>query len=213
MKFMRTFFLSIAAIALATALVVTGTYALFTDSVTISNHLEAGTLEVSLTRKTLTGNMIDETGYLKRYEGETNVDFSEAREENIFDLKDTLIVPQMYREATMELKNDSDVAFAYWIEIVLTAPKASQDIALSKQLAVSVATENEGAGMRLTDQPIENDGEKIAIGNAENPVGVVELGQSKTFSVKVAFPDLGDENNQAKLGKLHFDMVVYAVQV
>ena len=117
----------------------------------------------------------------------------------------------------MEISNGGNVAFAYWVEIVLTAPTAAKDVALSEQLLVSVKTENAGAGMSLTDRPIKNDGKKITIGSQSNPVGVVELSKAQTFSVKVAFKDYGDNidnaNNNAKNGELAFDMIVYAVQV
>ena len=209
--------LAIVAIALEVALLIAGSYALFTDTITVSHHLQAGKLEAMLTRKTLMGNQIDVNGYLADYEGEKNVDFSAATSKNVFDLEDVLIVPGMYREATMELSNGGDVAFSYWVEIVLQNPEAAKDVAFSDQLLVSVTTQNTGAGMSLTEQPIENDGKKITIGSKENPVGVVELSTSQTFSVKIEFKDYGDAmdnvNNNAKDGQLQFDMIVHAVQV
>ncbi len=216
-KVFRTVALAVAAIALAAAVAVVGSYALFTDTVTVSHHLQAGKLEATLTRKTLVGNQIDASGYLSDYQGEKDVDFSSETKKNVFDLEDALIVPCMYREATMELSNGGNVAFSYWIEIILTAPTKPQDVALAEQLEVSVKTQNTGAGMSLTEQPIKNDGKKITIGSQENPVGVVELSKAQTFSVKVAFKDYGDKidnaNNTAKGGELSFDMIVYAVQV
>lgn len=216
-KVVRRVALAIVALALAVALAIAGSYALFTDTITVSHHLQAGTLKATLTRKTLVGNQIGTSGYLADYEGEKDVDFSGETNKNMFDLETELIVPGMYREAAMELSNGGNVAFAYWIEIVLTTPTNAQDVALSEQLQITVKTENEGAGMSLTDQPIQNNGEKITIGSQENPVGTVELSTSQTFSVKVAFKDYGAEldnaNNDAKNGELQFDMIVYAVQV
>ena len=216
-KVVRRVALALAAIVLAVLVAIVGSYALFTDTITVSNHLQAGKLEATLTRKTLVGNQIDQNGYLSDYEGDKNVDFSGRTEKNVFDLEETLIVPCMYREATMELSNGGDVAFSYWVEIVLTSPTSAKDVALSEQLLVSVATENAGAGMSLTDKPIQNDGKKITIGSQENPVGVVELSTTQTFSVKVEFKDYGNAmdnvNNNAKNGELQFDMIVYAVQV
>lgn len=216
-KIVRRVALATAAIVLAALVLIVGSYALFTDTITVSHHLQAGKLEATLTRKTLVGNTIDKSGYLSDYEGEKDVDFSGETNKNVFDLEDTLIVPCMYREATMELSNGGNVAFAYWVEIVLTAPTSAKDVALSEQLLVSVSTENKGAGMSLTDQPIKNDGKKITVGSQENPVGVVELSKAQTFTVKVEFKDYGDQignaNNDAKDGELAFDMIVYAVQV
>lgn len=217
LKAVRKVALAIAAIALEVAVLAAGTYALFTDTVTVSHHLQAGRLEATLTRKTLVGNTIDSKGYLSTYEGEKDVDFSAANSKNAFDLEDVLIVPGMYREATMELSNGGDVAFSYWIEIVLITPTDAKDVAFSDQLLVSVTTQNTGAGMSLTEQSIKNDGKKITIGSQASPVGVVELTTSQTFSVKVEFKDYGGEidnaNNSAKNGELQFDMIVYAVQV
>ena len=51
--------LAIVAIALEVALLIAGSYALFTDTITVSHHLQAGKLEATLTRKTLMGNQID----------------------------------------------------------------------------------------------------------------------------------------------------------
>ncbi len=216
-KIVRRVALATAAIVLAALVLIVGSYALFTDTVTVSHHLQAGKLEATLTRKTLIGNAIDEKGYFTHYQGAKDVDFSGETNKNVFDLEETLIVPCMYREATMELKNDGNVAFSYWIEIVLTTPTSEKDVAFSEQLLVSVKTQSTGAGMRLTDQPIKNNGEKITIGSQENPVGVVELSAVQTFSVKVEFKDYGDKtdnaNNNAKNGELAFDMIVYAVQV
>lgn len=214
-KRIRAVFLALAAIVLALLLIITGSYALFTDQATIKNHLQAGTLEVTLTRLTLTGNKIDEKGYIGDYVNETDVDFSDETTENVFDFgENERIAPTSYRVAEMELKNGSDVAFAYWIEIVLTSELTdAEDIALAEQLEVSVTTENTEA--KAEDQAISN--QTIAVGSAESPVGVVELGQSKTFTVKVSFKDYGAEhgnaNDNAKNGDLSFDMIVHAVQV
>lgn len=216
-KILRRAALAFATIVLAALVAVAGSYALFTDTITVSHHLQAGKLEATLTRKTLVGNQIDGNGYLSGYEGEKDVDFSGETKKNVFDLEETLIVPCMYREATMELSNGGSVAFYYWIEIVLTTPKKANDVALSEQLLISVYTENTGTGMRLTDAPIENNGNKIVIGSTENPVGEVGLLDKKTFTVKVEFKDYGDNidnaNNNAKNGEIAFDMIVYAVQV
>ncbi len=215
-KLFRRLALAIATIALAACAAVAGSYALFTDTVTVSHHLQAGTLQAVLTRKTLVGNTLTTNGYFDDYEGEPNVDFTDETQKNVFDLENEMIVPQSYREATMELTNDGSVAFSYWIEIVLTSPTQAKDVALSEQLLVSVQTENAGAGMSLSDAPIQNNGNKITIGSAQTPVGEVGLLEAKTFSVKVVFKDYGgninNENDKAQGGQLAFDMVVYAVQ-
>ena len=216
-KLVKTLFTSIAAIALAAMLFVAGTYALFTDTITVTNHLQAGTLEATLTRVTLTGNVIDGNGFLVDYEGDENVDFSDPSEENMFDLDNTnYIVPGMYRTAEMKLSNQSTVAFAYWIEIVLTDPTLAEDIALSEQLEVTVTTANDEVG--VDKKPIENAGtNKIELGTQAAPIGIVTTGGSQNFTVTVTFKDYGtaedNVNNNAKEANISFDMIVHAVQV
>ena len=216
-KLVKTLFTSIAAIALSAMLFVAGTYALFTDTITVTNHLQAGTLEATLTRVTLTGNVIDSDGFLTDYAGDTDVDFSDPSEENMFDLDNTnYIVPGMYRTAEMKISNNSTVAFAYWIEIVLTDPNEAADVALSEQLEVTVTTEN--ADVSADNQPIENAGtNKIELGTQGSPIGIVTTGTAQTFTVTVTFKDYGtaedNVNNNAKNGNVSFDMIVHAVQV
>ena len=48
----RTLIVSAAIILLAMTIIVGTTFALFTDTQTVSNHLQAGTLEVTLKRRT-----------------------------------------------------------------------------------------------------------------------------------------------------------------
>lgn len=216
-KVVKTMFVAIAAIALSAMLFVAGSFALFTDTVTVKNHLQAGTLQATLTRTSLTGNTIDVNGYLVDYKGKENVDFSKETNENIFDLDNTnYIVPGMYRTANMTLSNESTVAFAYWIEIVLVDPTQAQDIALSEQLEVTVTTAN--TNVEVNNRPIENAGtNKIALGSQSAPIGIVTTGANQAFTVTITFKDYGTEenniNNNAKDGSISFDMIVHAVQV
>lgn len=216
-KVVKTMFVAIAAIALAAMLFVAGSFALFTDTVTVKNHLQAGTLQATLTRTSLTGNTIDVNGYLTDYQGKANVDFSKETNENIFDLDNTnYIVPGMYRTANMTLSNESTVAFAYWIEIVLVDPTEAQDIALSEQLEVTVTTAN--TNVEVNNRPIENAGtNKIALGSEKAPIGIVATGANQAFTVTITFKDYGtaedNANNNAKDGSISFDMIVHAVQV
>ena len=216
-KAVKTIFVAMAAIALAVMLFTAGTFALFTDTVTVKNHLQAGTLQATLTRTSITGNTIDTDGYLVDYQGAANVDFSKETNENVFDLNATnYIVPGMYRTANMTLSNQSTVAFAYWIEIVLVDPTEAQDIALSEQLEVTVTTANAEVG--VNERPIENAGtNKIELGNEKSPIGIVTTGSSQAFTVTITFKDYGtaedNANNNAKAANISFDMIVHAVQV
>ena len=64
-KKLRTLLMCTLSIMLCMATVVVGTYALFTDKVTLNNHLQAGTLEISLVRTKLTKTELTADGYLE----------------------------------------------------------------------------------------------------------------------------------------------------
>ena len=67
----RTILLSVMTAVLCLALVAGGTYALFSDQVTLTNHLEAGKLDITLTRTYLkTKSLNSQTGYLDEIEKE-----------------------------------------------------------------------------------------------------------------------------------------------
>ena len=69
-------------------------------------------------------------------ENPEDVDFSGPTNRNVFDLSDgDKIVPGCKYIATLEVVNNTDVAFAYWIEIV---PTGDVDIALANQLEITV---------------------------------------------------------------------------
>ena len=86
----KILFISYAVILLCTCFIVTGTYALFTDSAKVTNHLKAGNLDIKLERVNL-----------------------EYHSKNI------LVVPGSYFEAKLEIKNNGNVAFEYRCEIIL----------------------------------------------------------------------------------------------
>jgi len=65
----RSVLLSVMTLVLCLALVAGGTYALFSDQVTLTNHLEAGTLDITLTRtKLVTKSLDNETSHEARNE-------------------------------------------------------------------------------------------------------------------------------------------------
>lgn len=199
----RSILLSILTLMLCLALVAVGTYALFTDSVTLDNHLKAGNLNVTLTRTSLTTKTLDKTtGFL--VDNPVNnevVDFSDATERNVFDIdeKKDLIVPQCSYAATMKIENKSDVAFKYWIEVVLKS--ATNELA--EQLDVTVTT-TKGTSARLD--------KGVYVGSKDAPIGVVAVNESQTFIISVTFVDNDKVNNDAMGDKVDFDIVVHAVQ-
>ncbi len=198
--------MSVMTLALCLALVAGGTYALFSDQVTLKNHLEAGTLDITLTRTNLvTTSLNTQTGFLVKTESPDNVDFSGPTNKNVFDITDgMLIVPGCAYTAEMQIANNSDVAFGYWMEIVFDN---TLDLTLAEQLKITVTTvKGTTTGMLNTSTGL--------IGNEDQPVGVLAKGGNALFTITVEFCDLDDSVNESAKGKsFNFDVMVHAVQV
>lgn len=189
------------AIVGAAALVVAGTYALFSDSISIDNHLQAGTLKAKLERTSLNMVTLDpETGYLVEHSDDEIKDFTESSmlSENIFGLEeDSLIVPAAFYEVTMKLSNDGSVAFDYTVNIVLT----SESNALAEQLKVTVDGDAENAKYL-------SDGETIL---ASGTLDKTEGSSFITFTIRIEFMNQNN-NNDAQDLKVDFDLMVKAIQ-
>ena len=230
-KSKRSVLLAVMVIVLCLSLIAGGTYALFSDSVKFSNHLEAGKMDLTLTRTTLTRTELGANGMLVVNEVQKNtddpVDFSDTNTNsaNIFGIADgVIVVPCSKYEATMKITNDSaksSTAFGYYLEIVFD--KATND-AFASQLRVTVTPDGMAPIVRYV-----NATDNIINGNTttdtDGYIKVLELGQknSHTFNVAVEFVD--DEtvkdangnktfiNNDVKGETVKFDIVVHAVQV
>ena len=202
----KSVLLSVLMLVLCLALVAGGTYALFSDDVTLTNHLEAGTLDITLKRTKLeTLSLDNNTGYLAENVNTDVVDFSTPNDRNVFDIEDgVLIVPCSSYTATMEITNDvatSDVAFSYWLEIRFGS---ESDLELANQLRVVLTTED-----GVEHEVILSNG--AMIGSEGAPIGTLAKTASETFKISVEFLDL-DNNNDAKSKKVSFDLIVHAVQ-
>lgn len=196
----RTLLVACVMIMLCSAMIVGGTYALWTDTVTVSNHLVAGSLDVKLARTSLSKTYLDaETGYLTTDQDTTELDLSEATTANVFGIADDeLIVPCSSYEATLKLSNVGSVAFNYDVVIQCT----SFSNALAEQLAVYVDGVQVGY---LSDFYAE--GEEAIISQQT----MSKTDADKLFTVKIVFEDL-DTNNNAKGQSANFDLVVKATQ-
>lgn len=204
----RSLIMSVLTLLLCVALFAAGTYALFSDEVVLENHLQAGTLDITLTRTHLLSNSLNEnTGLLDLKENPDDVDFSGENKRNVFDIikGKTLIVPGCWYSAEMQISNNSDVAFGYWLEIVFDD---KDNLALADQLEVTVVTKNGETQGFLSKLSTEIG----LIGSETKPISVLEKTKSEFFTLKVEFKDLKD-NNLAKSQSLSFDVVVHAVQI
>ncbi|MBQ1231895.1 MAG: hypothetical protein IIW17_04460 [Clostridia bacterium] len=180
--------------------VITGmTLALFSDDEVVTNHLKAGDLDVTLVRTKLTSTYLTERGFLDTVTDDRDKDFTNGTDENVFALDGAVIVPQSKYIAEMQVSNQSDVAFGYWVEIVYTG---SADVELADQIEITV---NTAQSKRLS--------QGLVVGSEKEPIGVIAVGEAGEFTVTVEFLDLANSiNNQAQGDEVTFDLVVHAVQ-
>lgn len=200
----RSVLMSVMTVVLCVALVAGGSYALFSESVTMVNHLHAGNMDITLTRVGLDAVSLDpSTGLLVKKQSDEQVDFSQPTTRSVFDLTDqTLLVPGSFYSAQMKIANNSDVTFGYWLEIVFE-DKAT--LAFADQLKVTVVTVGGTKEAALSESV-------GLIGKEDAPIGVLAKTESALFTVSVEFRDLEGGNNAAKSQNLHFDVIVHAVQ-
>ena len=204
-RVLRTLAISLVAIALSAALIVAGSYALFSDTVTVNTHLQAGTLQAKLERTYWSTTVLNADGYLKtEYKDESSnpKDYSGETNASIFEYIDGKIVPQSTFTATMQLTNGGDVAFGYWLEIVVTE---GADTAFAEQLTVSVETVDGTVTQNLTQGKL--------IGSESEPLEAVKTGDVQTFTVTMTFIDDDTLNNLAQGQTVKFDLIVHAVQL
>ena len=200
-KNIRKLMLSCAVILLCVSMVLGISYALFTDSASVKNHLKAGTLDATLTRTSLKYAVINDAGYMEEHT-EGAHDFTNLTNENVFglDSSNLYIAPGSYFEAKMALSNadvDGHVAFDYVITIELTTTANE----LSEQMQITVTFPD---GTSKTQQMNEG---KITF----NSVKAVEAGKTHEFTLRLDFtPDAN--NNAAKKQELGFDLSVAATQ-
>lgn len=200
-KKFKVLFISYIVILFCTVLIVGGTFSLFTDSVKVVNHLQAGSLDVELIRTNLEYTKINELGYLEVVKDNDNFDFTNKVDANIFGISDKNleIIPGSYFNVTLDLINKGNVAFEYSIKFVLNG----EENELIKQLDVEIIDHNGDIKVKRLSELIKD--ESILIGDMDN------LHNKETFKIKITFLDL-EENNTAKDEDLCFDLVVTAVQ-
>ena len=210
MKFRsRILILSSLAITLSLVIITLSTFALFTDTIRITHHLQAGTLDVSLKRVNLEYNVLDSSGYLKEMKSDEILDLSNTstNKVNVFGInEETLLVPGNYYEATLELSNNGDVAFNYWIEIFSNDDVLTE---LAGQMEIKVTTYDK-SGFEKEHIAFISDG--LFVGSETFPLGELTKNcEAVRFKVKITFID-NVLNNDAKGDKVNFDIIVYAVQ-
>lgn len=188
-------------IVLCVALLIGGTYALFSDRIEVENHLQAGTLKVKLERTSLTKTYLDETtGYLKTLTNTSTVDFTNQTTENVFGVgTNELVVPGSSYEAQMKITNNGSVAFTYDIKLSLLSVQTN---ALASQMKVYIDGVDKGYLSQLAQS---NSQVIIATGT------MTKADVAKTFTIKIVFENLST-NNDAQNQDVSFDLIVAATQ-
>ena len=195
------------ALLLATSVGVGMSYALFTDSVEVQNHLEAGTLDVTLKRTSLEYTLLNEEGYLVT-ETAGELDLTKATEKNVFglDAATTKIVPTSYFDAKLAIGNNGNVAFDYSVEIKLITENEEEANELAKQLKVTITND---AGVVVAEYMLSD---LYGTANCEVKAGHMKANETEhNFGVKVEFVN-SDANNDAKSQTARFDLFVTATQ-
>ncbi len=189
--------------------IIGASYALFNQTISVGNHLQAGNLDAALTRTNLEYAVLDSEGVLTKTTVDTDVDFTNNTKENIFGLtKDSRIVPGSYFEAEMQLVNNGTVAYDYSVEIHLISKSDEQVNELAKQLKVSFKVGETEESHMLSEliEEASKSGGKYTIAKGRLP-----LESNTSFTVRVEFV-LSDNNNAAQGQQCAFDLVINAVQ-
>ena len=198
----RVLLVSGAIILLCMTIIAGMTFALFTDSKRVKNHLQAGDLEVTLTRTYLEYSVLNPQGKLAVTKVEEDLNFTNSTNQNVFgvDAKNIRIVPGSYFKADLRVDNIGNVAFTYDVGIQLVGVAN----ALSEQLQVTI-TRADGTSVTKMLTELANG---LTITGGELLVGT----GSQTFTVEVRFIDDTAVNNAAQAELVEFDLVVSAVQ-
>lgn len=214
MKKKRVLLISCSVIMLCICIIAGMSYALFTDSVSVGNHLQAGNLNVTLTRTNLKYSVLNDDGELAVTTVEDDLDLTTSNATNVFgiDSTDIRIVPGSYFDADLEIKNAGNTAFNYSISIKLLGDSTD----LAEQLKVIVTHPNGTTTEKMLSE---------LAGGLSIDTGKMKVGDTaQSFSVRVEFvddvdynEDLTDDdermnNNAAQNDSAVFDLVVTAVQ-
>lgn len=188
-------------LALAILSLTAGTFALFSDSASHTNHLQAGSLKIGLYRTNLEGTQLKEDGTLGNYSDDDRVDLTKS-DAKMFNM--TNICPLVSQTATVEITNLGTTAFTYSVTItdVDLGDKAMAQ-ALAEQIQVTVTSGDQTQSFYLSE--VTEEGKSISLGT------MLVTDKAASFTVKAEFVS-GEGNNAAMNGDVSFDLVVNAIQ-
>ncbi|MCH5156819.1 MAG: hypothetical protein J1G02_02950 [Clostridiales bacterium] len=229
-KRVRVITLSCLTVLCCIAIIIAGTFALFTDDVTVTSHLKAGKLKVSLERNHLENSLLNpQTGRVENTTDDSVVTFTSEDETdanvNIFGLsEDDRVAPGCSVTATFKLTNDGDVAVGYYLQFRLGKDDET-DEELAKQIEITITVGSQVHTFFLSEIYDAEQGIYEWGNDSTYTDRIVNKDANATFKVKWAFVnDLdynadvdGDEdkidNNDAQDKNVYIDMTVCATQV
>ncbi len=208
------------ALVLCVALIVGGTWALFTDEVKVNNHLSAGNLEVGLKRVDYTEYVLDgTTGLMTTKVDDEDIDLTVNNNE-IFTVEKA--VPTSWYEATIEVSNLGSAAFDYGMRILWTNENTAteKDLAFASQMQITVTSSKIADADRDGQDENGTNYVQFMLDECADPGNDISLGYllknegANSFTVKAEFvnSDVKDVNNAAMLASLTFDVQVFAPQ-
>lgn len=213
MKKKRVLLVSCSVIMLCICIIAGMSYALFTDSVSVGNHLQAGNLKVTLTRTNLKYSVLNADGELAETTVEEDLDLTTSSDNNAFGIDSTnvRIVPGSYFDADLALANAGNTAFTYNISIKLLGTSTE----LAEQLKVTV-THPDGTTTEKMLSELAN-GLSVAVGEMQVTDTVQSFGVRVEFTEDAAYnanrpTDDRMNNNAAQDATAAFDLVVTATQ-
>ncbi len=199
----KIFALVVAVLVCCFAFSIGATYGLYDETFSMQNHLSAGSLKATLTRQKLTTVNIDSSGELKTSVDDVSKDFTSDTNDNIFGIAEgTTVAPGSSFTAEMNIRNNGNVAFYYYVEVLFNS--IVSDPTFASMLKLTAESEN-----HAKQETLIKDG--LTLGEDEKGLGTIGSGDSETFTVKLEFLD--NANNNKVEGKfVLFDLRVHAVQ-
>ena len=198
----RTLLLSALTALLGVSVAVGASYALFTDQVTVNNHLSAGSLDVGLYRVEYKENVLVADGTMAESTPDTTrVDLTQNADK-LFVIDD-LFVPTSWYETTVEVSNSGDVAFDYGVRILWKDdPANDKDQIIAGQIQITISVGDTQKEQFYLCDCADYD---VVLGS------MLKGDAAEQFTVKAEFVNR-DDNNAAMQAEIEFDLQVYATQ-
>ena len=198
----RTLLLSALTALLGVSVAVGASYALFTDQVTVNNHLSAGSLDVGLYRVEYKENVLVADGTMAESTPDTTrVDLTQNADK-LFVIDD-LFVPTSWYETTVEVSNSGDVPFDYGVRILWKDdPANDKDQIIAKQIQITISVGDTQKEQFYLCDCADYD---VVLGS------MLKGDAAEQFTVKAEFVNR-DDNNAAMQAEIEFDLQVYATQ-